>query len=49
MECLKEVKCDGAIIVTSPQEISLEDVRKEITFCKKTEINVLGVIENLSG
>ncbi|XP_026466935.1 cytosolic Fe-S cluster assembly factor NUBP2 homolog [Ctenocephalides felis] len=49
MECLKEVDFDGAVIVTSPQEISLEDVRKEITFCKKTGIKILGVIENLSG
>jgi len=31
------------------QEISLLDVRKEITFCKKTGINVLGVVENMSG
>lgn len=40
---------DGAIIVTTPQEISLLDVRKEINFCKKTDINILGVVENMSG
>ncbi|EFA08218.1 cytosolic Fe-S cluster assembly factor Nubp2 homolog [Tribolium castaneum] len=49
MEALKAVKCDGAIIVTTPQQVSIEDVRKEITFCKKTEIPVLGIIENMSG
>lgn len=49
MECMRGVKCDGAIIVTTPQEVALEDVRKEITFCKKTGIPILGVIENMSG
>lgn len=39
----------GAVIVTTPQEVSLEDVRKEITFCQKTGINILGIIENMSG
>ncbi|EDW44244.1 cytosolic Fe-S cluster assembly factor NUBP2 homolog [Drosophila sechellia] len=49
MECLKEVGCHGAIIVTTPQEVALDDVRKEITFCKKTGINILGIVENMSG
>lgn len=49
MECMKEVKCDGAIIVTTPQQVALDDVRKEITFCKKTNINILGIVENMSG
>ncbi|XP_044734496.1 cytosolic Fe-S cluster assembly factor NUBP2 homolog [Chrysoperla carnea] len=49
MENLKTVKCDGAVIVTTPQEMAIEDVRKEITFCKKTGIPVLGIIENMSG
>lgn len=40
---------EGAIIVTTPQEIALLDVRKSITFCKQLNINVLGVIENMSG
>jgi Mrp family chromosome partitioning ATPase len=46
---MKNVQCDGAVIVTTPQEMALEDVRKEITFCKKTGIKILGVIENMSG
>ncbi|XP_037957457.1 cytosolic Fe-S cluster assembly factor NUBP1 homolog [Teleopsis dalmanni] len=37
-----------AIIVTTPQEISLLDVRKEINFCKKQRIPIVGVIENMS-
>lgn len=49
MECMKGVPCDGAVIVTTPQEVSLEDVRKELTFCNKTGIKVLGIVENMSG
>lgn len=49
MENLKTVHCDGAIIVTTPQAVSIEDVRKEVTFCKKTDIPILGIIENMSG
>ena len=49
MENLKNVKCDGAIIVTTPQEVAIEDVRKEITFCKKTGILIVGIVENMSG
>mmetsp|Transcript_65074 Transcript_65074/g.103588 ORF Transcript_65074/g.103588 Transcript_65074/m.103588 type:complete len:443 (+) Transcript_65074:154-1482(+) len=37
------------ILVTTPQEISLLDVRKEISFANKVGLNVLGVIENMSG
>ena len=32
---LKASHVDGAIIVTTPQEVSIIDVRKEINFCKK--------------
>jgi len=39
----------GAIIVTTPQDLSLTDVRKCITFCRKLNIKILGVIENMSG
>ena len=37
----------GAIIVTTPQEVSLVDVRKEVNFCKKVGIKILGVVENM--
>jgi ATP-binding protein involved in chromosome partitioning len=36
-----------AIIVTTPQEISLADVRKSIDFCRKTNLKILGVLENM--
>ena len=38
-----------AIIVTTPQEVSLLDIRKSITFCRKVNMPVFGVIENMSG
>jgi MinD superfamily P-loop ATPase len=40
---------DGAILVTTPQEVSLNDVRKEISFCHKMKIPILGLVENMSG
>ena len=40
---------DGAIIVTTPQEVALSDVRKCITFCRNLRLPVLGVLENMSG
>lgn len=46
---LKETNPDGAIIVTTPQEIALLDVRKEINFCKKVGLPIIGVVENMSG
>ncbi|KAI9847919.1 MAG: cytosolic Fe-S cluster assembly factor cfd1 [Sclerophora amabilis] len=39
----------GAVVVTTPQAISTADVRKELNFCAKTGIRVLGVIENMAG
>uniref|UniRef100_A0A7S3P5E1 Cytosolic Fe-S cluster assembly factor NUBP1 homolog n=1 Tax=Amphora coffeiformis TaxID=265554 RepID=A0A7S3P5E1_9STRA len=38
----------GALVVTTPEEVSLADVRKELNFCQKTKIPVLGVIENMA-
>ncbi len=40
---------DGAIIVTSPQESALAAVRKSITFTKKVNLNVIGIVENFAG
>jgi len=40
---------DGALTVTTPQELSLMDVKKSINFCRKLRMPVLGVIENMSG
>jgi Mrp family chromosome partitioning ATPase len=40
---------DGAVIVTTPQQLSVIDVKKCITFCKQLNLPVLGVVENMSG
>lgn len=40
---------DGAIIVTTPQEVALTDSRKCITFLKDINIPILGIVENMSG
>ena len=49
VQYLQATGIDGAIIVTTPQQVSLIDVRKEINFCKKVGVPVLGVVENMSG
>ncbi len=40
---------DGAVVVTTPQDVSTVDVRKSISFCRALHLPVLGVIENMSG
>ncbi len=42
-------KPDGAVIVTTPQEIASADVRKSVQFCRKLQLPILGIIENMSG
>lgn len=39
----------SAIIVTTPQEVALADVRKSINFCRQVGMPILGLIENMSG
>ena len=38
-----------AIIVTTPQEVALADVRKSINFCKTVNMEIFGLVENMSG
>ncbi len=40
---------DGAIIVTTPQQLAILDVKKCITFCRRLNLHVLGIIENMAG
>jgi len=40
---------DGAVVVTTPQEVALLAVRKSVTFCRQVGLPVLGVVENMSG
>jgi ATP-binding protein involved in chromosome partitioning len=43
------VKLSGAVVVTTPQEVALSDVRKSINMLRKVNVDVLGVVENMSG
>ncbi|XP_063082581.1 cytosolic Fe-S cluster assembly factor NUBP1 isoform X2 [Cavia porcellus] len=49
VQYLAAAHIDGAVIITTPQEISLQDVRKEINFCHKVKLPIIGVVENMSG
>lgn len=49
MTVLKTVPDALAVVVTTPQEVSLSDVRKSINFLQYAQANVLGVVENMSG
>ena len=40
---------DGAVIVTTPQDVALVDVRKSVTFCRQLNLPIIGLIENMSG
>jgi hypothetical protein len=42
-------KLAGAVVVTTPQAVSTADVKKELNFCRKVAVPVLGVVENMAG
>jgi ATP-binding protein involved in chromosome partitioning len=44
----QRVRTTGAVIVTTPQEVALADVYKQVSMLKKVNIPILGVIENYS-
>lgn len=43
------VKLAGAVVVTTPQEVALADVRKSINMLRKVQVPILGIVENMSG
>jgi len=43
------IPATGAIVVTTPQEVSLLDSRKAISFARRLNLPIVGVIENMSG
>lgn len=49
LSLVQTVSLDGAVIITTPQEVSLMDVRKGIMMFKKTEVPLLGILENMTG
>ncbi len=44
----QRLKITGAVIVTTPQEVALQDVYKSVSMCHKLNVPVLGVVENMS-
>lgn len=44
----QNVKIDGAIIVTTPQDLALADVRKAVAMFKEVNIPIIGVVENMA-
>ncbi|ODS39090.1 MAG: ATP-binding protein [Candidatus Altiarchaeales archaeon WOR_SM1_86-2] len=40
---------DGAVIVTTPQDVALLDSRKAVNFAKQVNVPIIGIIENMSG
>jgi Mrp family chromosome partitioning ATPase len=47
--CQLAAPLEGAVVVTTPQDVATADVRKSITFCRQLKLPVLGVVENMSG
>ena len=45
---LQRLPLNGAIVVTTPQEVSISDTRKGIEMIKRLELPILGLIENMS-
>jgi Mrp family chromosome partitioning ATPase len=43
-----DTKLGGAVMVTTPEEVAMMDVRKELNFCVKTKLPVLGIVENMA-
>jgi len=43
----QEIDIDGAIIVTTPQDIAIIDVKRGIEMFKRTNVKILGIIENM--
>ncbi|ADH85033.1 Mrp/NBP35 family ATP-binding protein [Desulfurivibrio alkaliphilus] len=49
MTVAQMIKDARALVVTTPQRVALADVRKSLNFCKHVKLDVLGLVENMSG
>jgi len=49
LSVMQLAKPDGVVIVTTPQNVAIEDVKKAISFCKKSEMKIIGIVENMAG
>ncbi|CBY21127.1 unnamed protein product [Oikopleura dioica] len=46
---LKDAGITGAVIVTTPSKVALIDVQRQLAFCQKVDLKILGLIENMAG
>jgi len=44
----QEIDIDGAVIVTTPQDIAIIDVKRGIEMFRRTNVKILGIIENMT-
>ena len=44
----QEISVDGAIIISTPQEIALQDVKRGIKMFDKLKVNIIGLVDNMS-
>ncbi len=49
LSLVQTVPLSGAVVITTPQEVALMDVRKGIAMLQKTNVPILGVLENMTG
>lgn len=49
LSVMQLAKPNGVVIITTPQNVAIEDVKKAISFCKKSEMRIIGIVENMSG
>ncbi len=48
LSMVQKIHCDGAIIVSTPQDLAFLDARRALEMFKKMDLNVLGIVENMS-
>lgn len=49
VKALMNARPEGAVIVTTPQDVALATIKKEINFCRKMKLEIIGIVENMSG
>ena len=48
VKVLMNARPEGAVIVTTPQDLALTTIRKEINFCRKMKLKVIGLVQNMA-
>jgi ATP-binding protein involved in chromosome partitioning len=48
MTFVQEIKMDGVIIISTPQEVALVDVKRGIRMFDKFQVKILGLVDNMS-